>query len=96
MIATQSSHKPPIIPAFNYDAHVKELNDRFGRLVKQLGPNNKVGSIRYEFETEFSYSIHELKHCPIYLQGKRFDQATAIVANLLAELKKIQDGKVAA
>lgn len=83
----------PVQAAFNYDAHVKELNERFSRLVKQLGPNNKVGTTRFEYEVEFSYSLHEMKRCPPYLQGKRFDQATSIVTALVTLLKKLQDEK---
>ena len=26
---------------FNYEVHVKELVERFNRLIKQLGPNNR-------------------------------------------------------
>lgn len=98
MSGTQTYHKQPqaaATPSFNYDSHIKELNDRFNRLVKQLGTNNKVGSTRYEFETEFSYALHELKTCPVYLQPKRFDKAKSIVESLIAALKKIQDEKAA-
>jgi hypothetical protein len=95
MIGTQANHRPApsLQPAFNYDAHIKELNDKFGRLVKQLGANNKAGSTRHEVEVEFSYALNELKNCPTYLQGKRFDQASAIVASLITSLKKVQDEK---
>lgn len=79
------------VPAFNYDTHVRELNERFGRLVKQLGPINKRGSVRHKFEVDFSYALNELKLCPQYLQGKRFDQASAIVSNLITVLKQNQE-----
>lgn len=88
----QSNHNTP---AFNYDSHVKELNERFARLIKQLGTNNKAGTTRHEYEVEFSYALHELKNCPQYLQGKRFDQATAIVQALFNQLKKSNEEKAA-
>lgn len=67
---------------------VSELNERFGRLVKQLGTSNKKGSPRYEYEVNFSYALHEILNCPIYLQGKMFDRASMIVNNLLITLLK--------
>ena len=79
--------------AFNYEAHIKELNERFGRLVKQLGSNNKAKSVRYNFEVDFAYSLNELSRCPPYLQGKRFDHASGIVSSLIVQLKKLQDEK---
>lgn len=78
-------------PSFNYDTHVKELNERFGRLVKQLKSDNKRGTVRHKFEVDFAYALHELKNCPTYLQGKRFDQASAIVSNLINHLKQNQE-----
>ena len=79
---------------FNYESHVRELNDRFSRLIKQLGQNNKkdwhtkVASMRYEFEVDFAYALRELNGCPPYLQGKMFDQASSIVNALVAHLKQ--------
>jgi hypothetical protein len=89
---SHSAAKKPYVPEFNYDVHIKELNERFVRLVKQLGPNNKAGTTRHEFEVEFAYAIHELKVCPIYMQGKRFEHATALIGNLQ---KTLQDEKEA-
>ena len=83
---------------FNYEVHVKELIERFNRLIKQLGPNNRkdwnanppVPSIRYEFETDFMYSLNEIKNCPPYLQGKMFDNASGIVNALINQLKHLR------
>lgn len=83
---------------FNYDVHVKELTERFNRLIKQLGPNNRkdwnanppVGSIRYDFEVDFTYALNEIKNCPQYLQGKMFDQASGIVSALINQLKHMK------
>lgn len=72
---------------FNYDTHKTEISSRFGRLIKQLGPNNKKGSTRYNFEVEFAYAINELEHCPRYLQGKMYDALTGIVSSLIAHLR---------
>ena len=84
-ITKQTSSNFP--PSFNYDTHVKELAERFSRLVKQLGSNNRKGSPRYEYEVEFAHSLNEIRVCPKYLQGKMFDKASGIVNSLVNELK---------
>jgi hypothetical protein len=84
---------------FNYDVHVKELTERFNRLIKQLGPNNRkdwkatppVGSMRYNFEVDFMYALHEIQNSPSYLQGKMFDQASGIVNALINQLKIMRE-----
>lgn len=80
---------------FNYDVHVKELNERFARLVKQLGPNNKKGSERYGYEVSFAHALNEISSCPKYLQGKMFDQASVIVNNVINHLKSLEQSKEA-
>lgn len=90
-------NKPTTAINFNYDVHMKELNERFGRLIKQLGPNNRkdwktdppTSSIRYDFEVDFMYALHEVRECPSYLQGKMFDQASGIVSALINQLKQL-------
>jgi hypothetical protein len=92
-------NKPPPAINFNYEVHVKELTERFNRLIKQLGPNNKIDrkqdlpvpSIRYEFETDFMYALNEIKNCPPYLQGKMFDNASGIVNALINQLKHLRE-----
>lgn len=74
-------------PSFNYDTHVKELNERFGRLIKQLGTNNRKGSARYDFEVDFTYALREIQNCPKYLQGKMFDKASGVVSALINQLR---------
>lgn len=83
--------KPTTAINFNYDVHVKELVERFNRLIKQLGPNNKKGTIRYDFEVDFTYALNEIKNCPPYLQGKMFDQASGIVSALINQLKHLRE-----
>jgi hypothetical protein len=91
--------KPSAPINFNYEVHVKELIERFNRLVKQLGPNNRKDwnvdpptySIRYEFETDFMYALNEIKNCPPYLQGKMFDNASGIVNALINQLRQIRE-----
>lgn len=83
--------KPTTAINFNYDVHVKELIERFNRLIKQLGPNNKKGSDRYDFEVDFSYLLNEIKNCPTYLQGKMFEQASGIVNTLINHLKHLRE-----
>ena len=108
------SESKPVAPTFNYDVHVKDLNERFARLIKQLGSNNRsvkdgktkdgkwlyLKSLRYKFETDFAYALHEISQCPKYLQGKMFDNASSIVNELITHLKnqreKQQDEKKAA
>ena len=88
--------KPTTAINFNYDVHVKELVDRFNRLIKQLGPNNRkdwksnppVASPRYQFEVDFAYALRELADCPTYLRGKMFDQASGVVNALVNYLKQ--------
>lgn len=84
----------------NYAVHAKELNEKFGRVVKQLGSNNRrtwsktkgayieKGSPRYEAEVNFAYALNELTACPVYLQSKMFDLATNVVNNLINSLKQ--------
>ena len=90
----------PIAPInFNYEVHVKELTERFNRLIKQLGPNNRkdwkanppAGSIRYDFEVDFMYALNEIKNCPPYLQGKIFDNASGIVTSLINQIKHLRE-----
>lgn len=73
--------------SFNYDTHVKELNERFGKLVRQLGVNTAVGSVRRNFEVDFAYALREIQLSPPYLQGKMFDRASSIVSALISHLK---------
>jgi hypothetical protein len=79
------------VPSFNADYHVKELNDRFGRLIKNLGINNRKGSDRYAFEVDFAYALHDIKMGPSYMQGKMFDKAAGIVNSLIAAIKDSED-----
>jgi hypothetical protein len=74
-------------PYFNSQLHVKELNERFGRLIKNFGSNNRKGTERYNFEVAFAYALNEIEQCPTYMQGKMFDKATSIVSRLIAALK---------
>jgi hypothetical protein len=83
---TMNKHTNPI-PAFNTEVHLKEINERFGRLIKNLGSNNRKGTERYNFEVNFTYAIREIEQSPAYMQGKMFDKATGIVGRLIAMLK---------
>lgn len=74
-------------PYFDAELHVKELNDRFGRLIKNLGPNNRKGSERYTLEVNFAYALNEIEQSPRYMQGKMFDKATGIITKLIGALK---------
>jgi hypothetical protein len=75
------------VPHFNTEVHLKEINERFGRLIKNLGSNNRKGTERYNFEVNFTYAIREIEQSPVYMQGKMFDKATGIVGRLIAALK---------
>lgn len=80
--------------AFNYDLHLREINERFSRLVKQLGINNKKGTDRYLFEVEFSYALNELKNSPPHQQEKYyFEVANGIINELITHLKAKQGDK---
>ena len=72
---------------FNTEQHLKDLNDRFNRMVKNLGVNNKIGSDRYECEVNFAYTLNEFKHAPEYMKGKIFDKASAILGKLIGTIK---------
>lgn len=78
---------------FNFDLHFKEINERFTRLIKQLGSNNKKGSARYQFEVDFTHALNEISTCPIYLQGKMFDEAIKILNELSSYIKSQQEEK---
>lgn len=69
--------------AFNQETHLKELNERFGRLIKKMGPNNRKGTLRYNYEVEFMYAQREILSCPPYLQGKMFENASNVVSSLI-------------
>lgn len=86
MYKPQASSTAPI-QNFDYESHSKELQERFGRLIKQLGVKNTKGSSRYQFEVDFMYALNEIKNCPPYLQGKMFDKASNVVTNLINYLK---------
>ena len=73
--------------SFNADSHVKELNERFSRLIKNLGMSNKKGTDRYNFEVDFSYALNEIQTCPNYMQGKMFDKASSVVNALITHLR---------
>jgi hypothetical protein len=85
-MATIKKYSAPI-PYFNAELHVKELNERFSRLIKNFGTNNRKGSDRYNFEVAFAYALNDIDQCPSYMQGKMFDKATSIVSRLIAALK---------
>ena len=96
------------VPAFNADSHVKELNERFGRLIKNLGNNNRrtfsqekgefidEGSDRYNFEVDFAYALNEIKMGPVYMQGKMFDKAAGVVNSLINHIKELEKEEVTA
>lgn len=83
----------PATTSFNQDTHLKELQERFGRLIKKMGPNNRKGTLRYNYEVEFMYSLNEIRLCPPYLQGKMFENASNVVTSLinLIQLKTSSD-----
>jgi len=87
--------------SFNQE-NIKELSEKFSRLIKQLGSNNKkdwkkgTESTRYRFEVEFAYAINEIAICPEYLQGKMFDAASGVVNNLINHLKSLKEKAPAA
>ena len=72
---------------FNVDNHLKDLTDKFNRLVRSLGDRNKKGTDRYRFEVEFAYALNEVTNCPVYMQGKMFDKAAAVVNSLISFIK---------
>ena len=75
------------IPPFNTEIHIKEINERFGRLIKNFGSNNRKGTDRYNFEVNFTYAIREVEQSPTYMQGKMFDKTTSIISRLINALK---------
>ena len=93
------------IRSFNADSHVKELNERFARLIKNLGSNNRrfysmekgayvdEGSERYNFEVEFAYAINEIMLGPVYMQGKMFDKAAGIMNSLINRINELETSK---
>lgn len=90
------------VPAFNAESHIKELNERFGRLIKNLGANNRrvfsmetgsfvdSGSDRYNFEVDFAHALNEISMGPVYMQGKMFDKAAGIVNDLINHIKVLE------
>jgi len=78
-------------PIFNTEVHVKELSERFARLIKNFGERNKKGTDRYQFEVDFAYALNEIHHCPNYMKGKMFDRAASIVNGMIGRLKTLQE-----
>jgi len=99
MKETKMSKHTTQIPYFNTELHVKELNDRFSRLVKNFGANNRrifsidknqfvdKGTDRYNFEVNFAYAINDVMQSPTYMQGKMFDKASTVMSRLVAHQK---------
>jgi hypothetical protein len=83
-------------PVFNAEAHIKELNERFSRLIKNVGFSNKKGTDRYNFEVDFSYALNEIQFCPTYMQGKMFDKASGVVNSLITFLRENNEDTVEA
>lgn len=79
------------LPIFNYEEYVAELNDRFGQLVRALGPNRSKGSVRYKYEVDFAYAMNEVVQGPTYLRGKLFEKANSIANGLSSYLKSGND-----
>lgn len=77
-------------PTFSYDELVKELKEKFARLVRKLGQKNQKGTKRYEFEVNFAYALNELEQGPIYLRGKLFEQANDVANELVSYLKSVK------
>jgi len=76
-------------PVFSYDEHVKELKEKFARLIRKLGLKNAKGSKRYEFEVNFAYALYELEVGPAYLRGKLFEQANEAANSLVTYVKTL-------
>lgn len=76
-------------PAFSYDEHVKELKEKFSRLIRKLGRENARGTKRHEFEVNFAYALHELELGPAYLRGKLFEQANDVANALVVHVKTL-------
>lgn len=83
-------------PTFSYDEHVKELKEKFARLIRKLGAKNTAGSKRHEFEVNFAYALHELEMGPLYLRGKLFEQANDVTNALVTHAKTLKEEEVAA
>ena len=82
---TKNAHTT--ITPFNTELHLTELNERFGRLIKNFGVSNKKGTERYNFEVNFAYAVNEITQSPAYMQGKMFDKATSIIGRMISALK---------
>ena len=91
-------HNATTAPVFNYEDHVKELKERFARLIWSLGPNRSKGTKRYDYEVDFAYALNDLEQGPPYLRGKLFEKANAVANSLVAYIKtmKPEDQAVAA
>lgn len=72
---------------------LKELRERFQRLVWQLGFNNIKGTDRYTFEVEFSYAVHEATTGPKYIREKMLDRASGVIGTLVSFLKSRQQSE---
>lgn len=86
-------------PSFNADNRVKEINERFNRLIKNVDQSNtrrfsmqkmafiEKGTDRYQFEVDMAYAINEVMKAPSYMQGKTFESAAGVVNRLIEYLK---------
>lgn len=75
---------------FDYEIHVKELKERFARLISTLGYHRGVGTKRYEYEVDFAYALNDLEQGPPYLRVKLFEKANAIANSLVAYIKSVR------
>lgn len=85
-----SHHNASHHPIFNYEDHVKELKERFARLIWSLGPNRGKGTKRYDYEVDFAYALNDLEQGPPYLRGKLFEKANAVANSLVAFIKTMR------
>lgn len=86
---------------FITDAMIRDVCEKFGRLIKTLGINNSSGigwqnnqsrrrrppTDRYRFEVEFAYALNELQRGPYCMRTRLYDELSQVVIRLIEHLK---------
>lgn len=74
---------------FDFEKHFQDLKDRFARNQWLLGQKNTKGTIRYDYEVDFTYLVDEMERGPVYARIKRYEQANNLLASMISLGKRL-------
>jgi hypothetical protein len=74
-----------MVPSY-VQKQISDMNQRFQRLVRQLGNDNSQGTDRHSFETDFAYSLREIELAPQYIVQKFVDRSGYVIDDLIKHI----------